>query len=198
MASDLDQYLEGIGINVDDEQETFEPALPDDDVQDMNQGLAQPLVPSDGSVRERCESFLVHLLLNIDPAFAVEVGQERDNEVYVDIEGGNAGKIIGRGGRTLAALEYVTNTVINRHTSERVRVNIDVGGYKRRRDEKLRNTAKKLASKVRRTGVAVELDPMSAAERRVVHMVIADEAGVNSESTGEGENRRLAIKPVNR
>lgn len=195
MASDLDQYLEGIGINVDDEEEAFEPALPDDDVQDMNQGLAQPIVPSDGSVRERCESFLVHLLLNIDPAFAVDVGEERDNEVYVDIEGGNAGKIIGRGGRTLAALEYVTNTVINRNTRERVRINIDVGGYKRRRDEKLGNTAKKLASKVRRTGVAVELDPMSAAERRVVHMVIADEAGVYSESTGEGADRRLAIKP---
>lgn len=195
MASDLDQYLEGIGINVDDKEEAFEPALPDDDVQDMNQGLAQPIVPSDGSVRERCESFLVHLLLNIDPAFAVDVGEERDNEVYVDIEGGNAGKIIGRGGRTLAALEYVTNTVINRNTRERVRINIDVGGYKRRRDEKLRNTAKKLASKVRRTGLAVELDPMSAAERRVVHMVIADEAGVYSESTGEGADRRLAIKP---
>lgn len=195
MASDLDQYLEGIGINVDDKEEAFEPALPDDDVQDMNQGLAQPIVPSDGSVRERCESFLVHLLLNIDPAFAVDVDEERDNEVYVDIEGGNAGKIIGRGGRTLAALEYVTNTVINRNTRERVRINIDVGGYKRRRDEKLRNTAKKLASKVRRTGLAVELDPMSAAERRVVHMVIADEAGVYSESTGEGADRRLAIKP---
>lgn len=195
MASDLDQYLEGIGINVDDEEEAFEPPLPDDDVQDMNQGLAQPLVPSDGSVRERCESFLVHLLLNIDPAFAVDVGEERENEVHVDIEGGNAGKIIGRGGRTLMALEYVTNTVINRNAQQRVRINIDVGGYKRRRDEKLRNTAKKLASKVRRTGVAVELDPMSAAERRVVHMAIAEEAGVYSESTGEGADRRLAIKP---
>lgn len=195
MASDLDQYLEGIGINVDDEEEVFEPPLPDDDVQDMNQGLAQPLVPSEGSVRERCESFLVHLLLNIDPAFAVDVAEEHDGEVYVDIEGGNAGKIIGRGGRTLAALEYVTNTVINRNTRERVRINIDVGGYKRRRDDKLRNTAKKFASKVRRTGVAVELDPMSAAERRVVHMVIADEAGVYSESTGEGADRRLVIKP---
>ena len=196
MASDLDQYLEGIGINVDDEEEVFEPPLPDDDnVQDINQGLAQPLVPSDGSVRERCESFLVHLLLNIDPAFAVDIGEERDNEVYVDIEGGNTGKIIGRGGRTLAALEYVTNTVINRDTRERVRINIDVGGYKRRRDDKLRNTAKKLASKVRRTGVAVELDPMSAAERRILHMAIADETGVYSESTGEGADRRLAIKP---
>jgi len=195
MASDLDQYLEGIGINVDDEEEAFEPPLPDDDVQDMNQGLAQPLMPSDGSVRERCESFLVHLLLNIDPAFAVDVGEERENEVYVDIEGGNAGKIIGRGGRTLTALEYVTNTVINRNAQQRVRINIDVGGYKRRRDEKLRNTAKKLASKVRRSGVAVELDPMSAAERRVMHMAIAEEAGVYSESTGEGADRRLAIKP---
>ncbi|MEM6429050.1 MAG: R3H domain-containing nucleic acid-binding protein [Deinococcota bacterium] len=203
MASDLDQYLEGIGINMDDQEESFEiprdqDAHPNDDLVEadaMAAGLAQPLVPTGGTVAERCESFLVNVLLNIDPAFAVEMGAVYEDEVYVDIQGGSAGKIIGRGGRTLAALEYITNTVINRDSRERVHVNIDVGGYKRRRDDKLRNIAKKLANKVRRTGMAVELDPMSAAERRVVHMAIADEAGVYSESTGEGADRRLAIKP---
>jgi spoIIIJ-associated protein len=205
MASDLDQYLEGIGINMDDQDESFEPprdheTLTEDNSVDsdtMTAGLAQPLVSTGGTMAERCESFLVNVLLNIDPAFAVEMGAVYEDEVYVDIQGGSAGKIIGRGGRTLAALEYITNTVINRDNRERVHVNIDVGGYKRRRDDKLRNIAKKLASKVRRTNMAVELDPMSAAERRVVHMAIANEPGVYSESTGEGADRRLAIKPEN-
>jgi spoIIIJ-associated protein len=75
-------------------------------------------------------------------------------------------------------------------------VSIDVGGYKRRRDERLRGEALKAAARVRKTGRAVELDAMSAAERRVVHMALADEPDVLSESSGEGKGRRVVVKPA--
>lgn len=118
--------------------------------------------------------------------------REVDGGLQADIHGGDAGKIIGRGGRTLAALEYLTSAVVNKDESvPHVRVSVDVGGYKERRDERLRGVALKAAARARKTGFAVELEPMSAAERRVIHMTLADDPVVESESSGEGKDRRV-------
>lgn len=190
--SDLDKYLEGIGINVD--EENADGMLPDD-VEEFGEADYSVGPIAQGDPVERAESFLVNLLLNFDPTYAVEVDQISDTEVHAEIFGGDPGKIIGRGGRTLAALEYVTNAVVNREDGAGVRVNVDVGGYKRRRDERLRESAFAAAARVRKSGHAVEMDPMSAGERRVVHMALADEPDVTTESTGEGPDRRVVVKP---
>lgn len=192
---DLDRYLEDLGINMEeaDEQEAL---LPDEGDDGYEVPLAVPAAPLEGSPRERCEAFLVDLLLNFDPTYAVEVDEVDDEELRVEIYGGDPGKVIGRSGRTLAALEYITNAVINRDEGSRVRVSIDVGGYKRRRDERLRGEARKAAGRVRKTGRPVELDAMSAAERRVVHMALADDPDIVSESSGEGKNRHVVVKPA--
>jgi spoIIIJ-associated protein len=195
MADDnLEKYLEDIGINVGDEAE--ERAFPDEMKLDDEPMPIAGMVIADGTPRERTESFLVNLLLNFDPTYAVEVARADESEIFVDIYGGDPGKIIGRGGRTLGALEYVTNAVLNRSEDTQVRVSIDVGGYKQRRDERLREGARKAAARVRKTGRPVEMDAMSAAERRIVHMEIADDPSVRSESNGEGRNRRVAVFPV--
>ncbi len=199
--TDLDKYLEGIGINVDQDELASE-GLPEDmiiepeELEEFDAAAYDAAVVVQGDAVERAETFLVNLLLNIDPGYAVEVDSATDDEVFVEVYGGDPGKIIGRGGRTLGALEYVTNAVVNRDGERQVRVNIDVGGYKRRRDARLRDTALAAAARVRRNGVAVELEPMSAAERRVVHMSLAEEAGVMTESTGEGADRRVVVKPA--
>ena len=194
--NDLDKYLDNLGIDTD-EGEAAAPELPDE--APLLQPFVAPLV-IEGDAAERCESFLVHLLLNIDPGYAVETRYADEDEVAVDITGGDPGKIIGRGGRTLSALEYLTNAVVNRDETRdkmgSVRVNIDVGGYKERRDERLRGEARKAAARVRKTGFAVELDPMNAGERRVIHMALADDPSVRSESSGEGRDRRVVVKPV--
>lgn len=192
--SDLDKYLEGIGINVD--EENADGMLPDEDVEEFGEGDYGLGVIAQGDPVERAESFLVNLLLNFDPTYAVEVDQISENEIHAEVFGGDPGKIIGRGGRTLAALEYITNAVVNRDEANGVRVNVDVGGYKRRRDERLRESAFSAASRVRKGGHAVEMEPMSAAERRVVHMALADEPDVITESTGEGPDRRVVVKPA--
>jgi spoIIIJ-associated protein len=192
---DLDRYLEDLGINME-EEEGQEALLPDEGEDGYEVPLAVPAAPLEGSPRERCEAFLVDLLLNFDPTYAVEVDEVDDEELRVEIYGGDPGKVIGRAGRTLAALEYITNAVINRDEGSRVRVSIDVGGYKRRRDERLRTEARKAASRVRKTGRPVELDAMSAAERRVVHMALADDPDILSESSGEGKNRHVVVKPA--
>ncbi len=210
---DLDRYLEGLGIDVEDERED-EPLIGDVaeepdayDVQDEGDGDDGEIldmetamgaygiggvIPDDLDPRERAETFLVHLLLDLDAAYAVDV-VDRGDEVLAEISGGDAGRLIGKGGRTLAALEFLANAVVNKGDEDPVRVVIDVGGYKRRRDERLRQTAQRAIARVRKSGDAVELEPMSAAERRIVHMVVADEADVVSESTGEGRARRVVI-----
>jgi spoIIIJ-associated protein len=237
---DLDQYLEGLGIDVheeekpegddllgtppgdearyedvdldvedapdagaDDRPATVTPPRRadafDDDAIDMEAALAPGgvygIISDDLSPAERTETFLVNVLLNLDPTYAVEVERDGD-EIHAEVYGGDSGRIIGKGGRTLAALEFLTNAVVNRTEAESLRVVIDVGGYKRRRDDRLRQTALKAVARVRKSGYAVELEPMSAAERRVVHMAIADEVEVVSESTGEGRARRVVVKPA--
>lgn len=195
MADDnLDKYLENIGINVGDEAEerSFPDAL---DLEDEPMVTANTVI-ADGTPRERTESFLVNLLLNFDPTYAVEITRADEDEIFVNIYGGDPGKVIGRGGRTLGALEYVTNAVLNRSEDVAVRVNIDVGGYKQRRDDRLRDGARKAAGRATKTGRPVELDAMSAAERRVIHMALADDPSVRSESSGEGRNRRVVVFPV--
>lgn len=192
---DLDRYLEDLGINMDEEDEQ-EALLPDEEEEAFETPLVVPAAPLEGEARERCEAFLVDLLLNFDPSYAVEVDEMDETEIRAEIYGGDPGKIIGRAGRTLAALEFITNAVINRDEEDRVRVSIDVGGYKRRRDERLRGEARKAAARVRKTGRPVELDAMSAAERRVVHVALADDPDVISESSGEGKNRHVVVKPA--
>lgn len=188
--SDLDKYLEDLGISMAEEEEA--PAFPE--APELETPLPVAGVLSEGaSPRERAENFLVNLLLNFDPAYAVEVGESEDG-LRADIFGGDAGKIIGRGGRTLQALEYLTNAVLNRAEGESVRVTIDVGGYKRRRDERLREAARKAADQVRETGAPYAFKPMSAVERRVIHMELADDPSVRSESSGEGKERHVVVR----
>jgi spoIIIJ-associated protein len=225
---DLDSYLEGLGIDVDEERErdsvlddvegvdevdeerfdddgyddeaTDEGAdegADDGEILDMETAMGAygigGVIPDDLDPRERAETFLVHLLLDLDAAYAVDVS-DRGDEILAEISGGDAGRLIGKGGRTLAALEFLANAVVNKGDAEPIRVVIDVGGYKRRRDERLRQTAQRAIARVRKAGHAVELEPMSAAERRIVHMVVADEPDVVSESTGEGRARRVVIQ----
>ena len=191
---DLDQALQDLGIATDGGT-TPADRLPED--LDLEPPLPVPgVIQDDGDARARTEAFLVNLLLNIDPTYAVDVTQAADDEVSVEIYGGDAGRLIGKNGRTLAALEQIANAVINRREDSNVRVNVDVGGYKRRRDDRLREHTKKMAMEVAERGEPVELDPMSAAERRVVHMAVADDPAITSESTGEGRDRRVVLKPL--
>ncbi len=201
--SELDKYLSDLGIATGEDDASSPPpavskaevaAVTDATSREVSAVLQVPPATGEGQLG-RCESFLVGLLLNLDPGYAAEV-REVEGGLQADIYGGDSGKLIGRGGRTLVALEYLTNAVVNRDESEpHVRVSVDVGGYKVRRDERLRGVALKAAARARKTGFAVELEPMSAAERRVIHMTLADDPAVDSESSGEGKNRRVVVKP---
>ncbi len=198
MSDDLGKYLENLGISSADEAEEklLPEAFDESAAEEFEADLVPDLLDRSGSTLERAESFLVALLMNFGPAYSATLRQDEESgEIQAQISGGEPGKLIGRGGRTLQALEYVVNAVVNRDDPDAPRIFIDVGDFKRRRDDRLRQLASRSSDTVRKTGEALELEPMSAAERRVIHMALADVPGISTESTGEGRDRRVVIIP---
>lgn len=112
---------------------------------------------------------------------------------HVDIKGPELGILIGRRGDTLDALQYLTNLAVAKILSERVRIVVDVEGYRLRREETLVRLAKRLSEKVKRTGTKIVLEPMNPHERRIIHTSLQDEAKISTFSEGDDPNRRVVI-----
>jgi spoIIIJ-associated protein len=115
--------------------------------------------------------------------------------VGLNIEGEDLGIIIGRRGQTMVSLQHIVRLIMAHKMEIRLPIVLDVENYKQRRCEGLRLLANRLAEqvKVRKTPFAME--PMSAFERRVVHLALADHPDVTTESTGFGESRKVVIIP---
>lgn len=112
---------------------------------------------------------------------------------HINVSGPELGILIGRRGDTLEALQYITNLAVGRQIAERVRIIVDVEGYRQRREETLVRLAKRLSEKVKRTGGRVVLEPMNPHERRIIHTALQDESWVATFSEGEEPNRRVVI-----
>ena len=112
-----------------------------------------------------------------------------------DVEGDDAGLLIGRRGETLQALQFITRVITNNKTGNRSIISVDVEGYNERRDQSLINLADRVAQRVVRTGRQIELEPMTPRERRVIHMSLAENGNVYTESSGIGDGRRIVIFP---
>ena len=125
------------------------------------------------------------------------LGAEPDEPptIALDILGDDLGMLIGRRGEHLAQLQYLVNLLVNRRLGHWARVSLDVEGYKRRREESLIGLAERVAKQVARSGRPIQLEPMPPNERRIVHLALRDEAGVSTESSGEGDLRRVVIAP---
>ena len=105
------------------------------------------------------------------------------------------GLVIGRKGETLAALQYMVNLIVNHQTRSHSLFGVDVEGYRQRREKALGDLARRIADRVRENGQAMTLEPMPPAERRIVHIALADDPDVETISIGEGEARKVAITP---
>jgi spoIIIJ-associated protein len=111
----------------------------------------------------------------------------------IDISGDDLGLLIGRRGDTLIALQYLVNLIVTRRYPGRGGVTIDVEHYRHRREEQVVSLATRMADRVRQSGSPITLEPMSAAERRLVHIALADDPELETNSVGEGENRKVVI-----
>ncbi len=112
----------------------------------------------------------------------------------IDLAGEDSGLLIGRRGQTLQALQFLVNLIV-RKQFEGVRVMLDVENYRQRREFQLRDMATKVAARVAQTNRSITLEPMTPADRRIIHTSLTDNPDVSTESTGEGEGRRVTIMP---
>lgn len=119
--------------------------------------------------------------------------EEREKQWVVNITGSELGILIGRRGDTLEALQFLTNLAVSKKMSEKIRIIVDVEGYRQRREETLVRLAKRLSERVKRTGNRVVLEPMNPHERRIIHTALQDDTRISTFSEGEEPNRRVVI-----
>jgi spoIIIJ-associated protein len=111
----------------------------------------------------------------------------------LDIKGDDLGILIGRRGQTLASLEYITKLIVVGRLKAWLPLTVDVGGYKKHRLDSLQRLALYLAEQVKSRHRPITMEPMPANERRIVHLALADDLDVTTQSIGEGENRKVVI-----
>lgn len=109
------------------------------------------------------------------------------------VSGSHMGALIGRRGETMESLSYLASLVVNRMEGPYVKLGLDVGGYRGKREDDLAALARRIAERVIRTGCYYEMEPMNPYERHIIHTAVADIEGVRSESKGEGPARRVVI-----
>jgi len=122
-------------------------------------------------------------------------GEGASNVITLDVTGDDLGILIGRRGQTLSSLQYIVRLIVAHEEKARVPIVIDVEGYKQRRYGALQALAWRMAEQVKVRGRSFALEPMSAYERRIIHLTLADDPDVTTESIGEGEARKVVIMP---
>jgi spoIIIJ-associated protein len=178
---------------VDDDEEAA-PALADD-------------VPATGSVDQIARRILEDLLERMDihgyvtAVHSTVPGQrgEPEDTITLHVEGADEeamGLLIGRRGETLRSLQFMVNLLVSRKVQKWPQIVVDVGNYRQRRQESLEGLARRMAERVRQSGRPLTLEPMGAYERRIVHLALRSDPTVYTESTGEGDNRKVVIYPT--
>ena len=156
---------------------------------------SEPREP-DPEVIEFASEVIDYFLASMGVVADTYIREETDDGVSVfDIEGEDSGLLIGRRGETLQSLQYLVNLIVTHQLGRSAYVQIDIEGYKERRRDTLAGVAARTAERVADTGEAAELEPMPAYERRWVHMALANNTDVRTESSGEGSDRFVIIYP---
>ena len=145
-----------------------------------------------GEAEDAAVSFVAEVLSGIGIHGKLDSYREED-VIYITVNGQDCGAAIGRHGETLDSISYLTNLVANRHSEERLRVVLDIGGYRKHREEVLISMAHKAANHVLRSKRAYVLEAMNPSERRIVHAELQNVKGVTTHSEGEEPNRKVVV-----
>ena len=144
---------------------------------------------------KKCEENLIAFL----DKFIKEIGEleyqlkSEEDTININMYGNNATKLIGYRGDTIKALQTLLSTIGNKNNSNRVRILVDIGGYKEKREETLKELAKKLEKTVKRNGKKIILEPMSSYERKIIHTELQNSKYVTTYSIGEEPRRKIVV-----
>lgn len=145
----------------------------------------------------RCTEYLQRILAEMGVTGLIITPKYYEGSVSLRLEGEGLGVIIGRRGETLDALQYLVSLIANRNEDNYLRINIDSGNFRQKRERTLENLARKLANQAVRTGKSTTLEPMNPYERRIIHGAVSQVKGAVSSSVGVDPNRKVIISAAN-
>ena len=151
----------------------------------------EPATPEE--VAEVAKDFVTGLLTALELEAELTTSIE-DETAFIDVTGESLGGLIGRRGQTLDSLQEIVRTAVQRRLRSRVRLLVDVEGYRARRRTSLVEYAREMADRAKERGTEIELEPMSAYERKIVHQAVAEIDGASSFSEGEEPSRKVVIR----
>ncbi len=150
-------------------------------------------------VLDKTEAIISKLLymMGLQAQVSAHYGDAREDRrpIMVDIRGGDLGILIGRRGETLDAFQYVASLMVGKEVGQFIHLVVDVEGHRDRRQRQLQQLARRMAEQVIKTGRKLTLEPMTASERRIIHMELRDHPAVTTQSAGEEPHRKVTILP---
>jgi spoIIIJ-associated protein len=156
---------------------------------------ARPADEEPGSPAAELRSLVERVASALGAAVTIDIHEEDETLVAV-LAGPDLGLVIGRRGQTIDAIQYLANAILWRGQEARKDVLVDAAGYRERRQASLEREAERAASEAVRTGEAVALEPMTAVERKIVHVYLHERAGVETASEGTEPNRHVVVRPA--
>lgn len=144
---------------------------------------------------DQAVSFVAEILSGIGIHGKLDSYREGET-IFIRVTGQDCGAAIGRHGETLDAISYLTSLVANKYSEDHIRVSLDIGGYKKRREAMLISMAQKAASRAARSGRPVALEAMNPAERRIVHSALQTFSGITTHSEGLEPDRKVIVVPT--
>jgi spoIIIJ-associated protein len=139
---------------------------------------------------------LTRIISLISPNTTVSA-ERRGDDILLNLKGNNPGILIGSQGKTLEAMEFIINKAVNRVSEKKIRVIVDTENYRKRREESLKRLALAMGEKAKKTGKSVITNPMNPHERRIVHLALKGDPGIQTKSKGEGLYKKILIIPNN-
>ena len=119
--------------------------------------------------------------------------KEEDNYLYIDVDGEDTGFLIGYRGEVLNSLQTIITNIANKKSNGKIKVALNISGYREKREKDLQNLADRIAGSVIKTGKSITLEPMSAYERKIIHLRLQDNNKVTTHSIGEEPHRKLVV-----
>ena len=157
-------------------------------------GASLPADASSQAAAETAKKTLQDILSLLGMEAGVQLKEEEEC-IVLNIEGDGSGLLIGRKGQTLDALEYLINKIVHKGAEDKKRIVVDTENYRSRREESLVLLAQRLGDKAKRLGRPVTISPMSAHDRRIIHLALEEDKTLRTRSTGTGLYRKIVISP---
>lgn len=144
-------------------------------------------------IKNKLSSFLDEFIKNLPSGninYKIEI---KENDVYINVEGDDTGYLIGYRGEVLNSLQNILTNIVSKDMSAKIKVLLNISGYREKREKDLENLAVKIAGSVIKTRKSITLEPMSAYERKIIHLKLQDNDKVETHSIGEEPYRKIVV-----